>query len=69
MVKRDKKKTCIAGVLSFSNYGSHCEDFPFLPYITFAAAVGSKEEEIKVFFSRLEEAVSELKKKLKKKEK
>ena len=34
--------------------------------MTFAAAVGAKEEEFEVFFERLKEAVAELKKKIKK---
>lgn len=29
------------GVDSFKNYGSHSDNYPFLPYITFACAVGS----------------------------
>lgn len=32
------------GELSFSNYGSHAEDYAHLPYITFASAVGTKPE-------------------------
>ena len=29
---------------SFKNYGSHCDAYPFLPYITFACAVGTEKE-------------------------
>lgn len=46
-------KTTLAGH-KFSNYGTHCEDYPYLPYITFACAVGTKREEIDKFFERLE---------------
>jgi O-phospho-L-seryl-tRNASec:L-selenocysteinyl-tRNA synthase len=30
----------------FTNYGSHCEDYKYLPYCSFAAAIGMVEEEV-----------------------
>ena len=32
------------GNLTFKNYGSHCDSYPFLPYMTFACAVGTKTQ-------------------------
>ena len=55
------------GPLSFSNYGSHHEAYQHLPYITFASAVGTKIEELKQFFQRLDESIKELIKKTNKK--
>ena len=31
------------GENTFTNYGSHCNDYPNLPYITFACAVGTEK--------------------------
>jgi hypothetical protein len=33
----------------FSNYGTHCEDYPSLPYFTAAAAIGQTKQEIDLF--------------------
>ena len=33
---------------NFNNYGSHCQDFPILPYCAFACAIGISEEEVKL---------------------
>eukprot|EP00347_Sterkiella_histriomuscorum_P002421 403368218 len=41
---------------TFYNYGSHCENYPFLPYFTTAAAIGQKREEIDLFIIRMREA-------------
>ena len=30
----------------FTNYGSHCEDYKYLPYCSFAAAIGISEVEV-----------------------
>jgi O-phospho-L-seryl-tRNASec:L-selenocysteinyl-tRNA synthase len=30
----------------FTNYGSHCEDYKYLPYCSFAAAIGMSEIEV-----------------------
>lgn len=57
------------GKNSFKNYGSHSDAYPFLPYITFACAVGTEKEEVVQFFNRLEESWKELTKKIKKKNK
>lgn len=45
------------GPLAFGNYGSHAEDYPHLPYITFASAVGTRPQELKEFFLRLDESI------------
>jgi hypothetical protein len=50
------KKTKI-GELTFDNYGSHAKNYPSLPYITFASAVGTLPEELSQFFIRLEESI------------
>ena len=34
------------GTNSFKNYGSHSDAYPFLPYVTFACAVGTMKEEV-----------------------
>jgi hypothetical protein len=60
------KKPTVIGGIAFTNYGSHAEDYSHLPYITFASAVGTQPEELKQFFSRLEESIKELTKKIKK---
>ena len=41
---------------SFKNYGSHTNNYPFLPFMTFACAIGTQIEEITVFFERLASA-------------
>jgi len=64
--KPSKTKICS---IEFGNYGSHCEDYDKLPYITFACAVGTKLEEVEEFFGRLEEGVKELKKNVEKEKK
>ena len=61
------EKISKVGNNSFKNYGSHSDSYAFLPYITFACAVGTKKEELEQFFVRLEESWKELTKKLKKK--
>jgi O-phospho-L-seryl-tRNASec:L-selenocysteinyl-tRNA synthase len=33
---------------TFSNYGSNCEKYPFLPYATFAAAIGITDTEVSI---------------------
>jgi O-phospho-L-seryl-tRNASec:L-selenocysteinyl-tRNA synthase len=35
--------------IPFKNYGSHHEDFPHLPYVTVASAIGSSRDEIDDF--------------------
>ena len=39
--------------IQFSNYGSHTENYPDLPYITVAAAIGSTRQEIDEFLDIL----------------
>lgn len=41
--------------LTFSNYGSHAETYPELPYITVACAIGSEKRDIDVFVQKLEQ--------------
>lgn len=48
--------------LEFKNYGSHCEEYPNLPYFTVAAAIGMQTEEINKFMERLYKGVLGLKK-------
>ena len=38
------EKVSKVGKNSFKNYGSHSDCYAFLPYITFACAVGTKKE-------------------------
>jgi len=49
IISQSNQKTKIGGI-EFSNYGSHCESYPHLPYVTFACAVGTEREEIEKFF-------------------
>jgi len=37
-----ENKTTI-GPFKFTNYGSHSDNYAFLPYMTFACAVGTKK--------------------------
>ena len=62
-------KVSKVGKSIFKNYGSHSDAYPFLPYVTFACAVGTEKEEVKQFFMRLEESWKELTKKINKKNK
>ena len=48
--KSKVKEVC--GV-SFSNYGSSCEDYPYLPYITMACSIGGSFEELEEFLRKL----------------
>ena len=43
--------------IEFQNYGSHCDDYPHLPYFTVAAAIGMRTDEIDKFLDRLEKGV------------
>jgi hypothetical protein len=36
-------KVSKVGKNSFKNYGSHSDAYPFLPYVTFACAVGTEK--------------------------
>ena len=40
----------------FLNYGSHCNDYPALPFFTAAAAIGQTKAEIDLFIGRLDDA-------------
>ena len=37
----------------FTNYGSHVEDYPFLPYMTVACSIGSEKEDIDKFCDKV----------------
>ena len=41
---------------SFTNYGTHSNNYPCLPYFTAAAAIGQTKSEIDLFVVRLDEA-------------
>ena len=43
----------IAGY-DFLNYGSSCDDYKHLPYMTFSCAIGITDEEINGFVSKIE---------------
>jgi len=47
--------------LEFSNYGSHINNYPNLPYMTVACAIGMTKEEIDIFIIKLDECFTELK--------
>lgn len=66
-VLAESAKITKIGENSFTNYGSHCPKYAYLPYITFACAVGTKKEEIDLFFERLLQSWKELNKKIGKK--
>lgn len=51
------------GGIKFTNYGSHCDKYPSLPYFTAAAAIGQTESEIQKFLSLLDAAYTDLKNK------
>jgi len=38
----------------FFNYGTHCANYPHLPYFTSAAAIGQKKSEIDIYIVRLD---------------
>ena len=43
----------IAGY-DFVNYGSSCDDYKYLPYMTFSCAIGITDEEVEGFVSKIE---------------
>lgn len=50
-----KKPATEINGLSFNNYGSSCQDYPFLPYMCFAAAIGISDKDINTFCAKAEE--------------
>jgi len=54
------KKAQVAGH-SFEGFMAHIQGYPF-PYLTAAAAIGLKKEEIDIFISRLDKVFSQFKK-------
>ena len=47
-----KKEAKVFGT-PFTNYGTHCENYPHLPYMNIACAIGSEKKEIDQFFKKL----------------
>ena len=41
----------------YSNYGSHLEQYPFLPYLTFATAIGMHKSEVDAFVTKLQKCL------------
>ena len=44
------------GQVEFTNYGTHSDNYPVLPYFTSAAAIGQSKHEIEVYIGRLDAA-------------
>jgi hypothetical protein len=65
----EKQTATKIGSNSFKNYGAHSDSYSELPYLTFACAVGTQENEIVEFFKRLEEGIKELKQNVSKEKK
>ena len=42
------------GGYDFLNYGSSCDDYKYLPYMTFSCAIGIKDEEIDGFVNKID---------------
>jgi hypothetical protein len=49
------------GGLEFRNYGSHCDEYPYLPYFTAAAAIGQTKHDVDAFIIKLTDAYLKLK--------
>ena len=49
----------VAGI-EFKNYGSHSDNYTYLPYFTVAAAIGGTKKEIDIFTKRLDEAMNKI---------
>jgi O-phospho-L-seryl-tRNASec:L-selenocysteinyl-tRNA synthase len=62
LTEKDAKAQC---GIEFKNYGSHIDNYPSLPYMTIACAIGMTKDEIDTFIVRLEESFVELTKKMK----
>jgi len=56
VVNSSNGKLQTVGKYSFANYGSHCENYPNLPYFTAAASIGQTKEEIDLFLKKLRSA-------------
>ena len=50
------EKKNVAGY-EFLNYGSSCDDYKYLPYMTFSCAIGIKDEEIDGFVSKIDKII------------
>lgn len=60
MVSPGTSKTI--GGYTFTNWGSHSNDYPH-PYLTAAAAIGMNRQEIDTFCKRLDKTLTKFKKK------
>jgi O-phospho-L-seryl-tRNASec:L-selenocysteinyl-tRNA synthase len=56
VVDSSNGKQSEVGGIKFSNYGSHSNEYPNLPYFTAAASIGQTKEEIELFLLRLDDA-------------
>ena len=45
------------GGYDFINYGSSCDDYKYLPYMTFSCAIGIKDEEIEGFANKIDKII------------
>ena len=45
------------GGYDFLNYGSSCDDYKYLPYMTFSCAIGIKDEEIEGFVNKIDKII------------
>ena len=41
----------------FLNYGSSCDNYKYLPYMTFSCAIGIKNEEIEGFVNKIDKII------------
>ena len=51
---RSKGEKKNIGGYDFLNYGSSCDDYKYLPYMTFSCAIGIKDEEIDGFVNKID---------------
>lgn len=61
IAKNSKKQI---GTFEFQHYGAHIDNYPH-NYLTVAAAIGMKREEVIIFMQRLRETLKKLQKKTK----
>jgi len=58
IIARNNNDTEISG-FKFKNYGCSCDDYKYLPYMTFACAIGITNEEIEDFCKKFEKIIDE----------
>ena len=59
IIARNNNDTEISGY-KFKNYGYSCDDYKYLPYMTFACTIGITNEEIKDFVKNLKKLLMNL---------